>query len=81
MRFESSDEVPYSPVLALPFDRTHVKDLWMAVVSQRLCQDPGRSDNEELFQETFQNESKCEADSSNLVRPEVRKEEWAWVGG
>lgn len=51
-------------------------------MSHRLCQDPGkrnagRSDNEELLQETFQNGSKCEADGSNLVRPEVRKN----VGG
>lgn len=52
---------------------------------QRFCQDPGkraagRSDNEELLQETFQSGSKCEADGSNLVRPEVRKYVSAWVG-
>lgn len=34
MRFKVSDEVPYSPVLALPCDRTHVKKL-MNVASVR----------------------------------------------
>lgn len=53
-------------------------------MSHRLCQDPGkrnagRSDNEELLQETFQKGSKCEADGSNLVRPEVRKKVSGWV--
>lgn len=62
------------------------QDLWVAVVSHRLCQDPGkrnadRPDNEELLQETFQNGSKCEADGCNLVRPEIRKNVGGWVGG
>lgn len=50
MRFKSSDEVLYSPVLALPCDRTHVKELmnvvnvswwWITAVSIRRADRPG----------------------------------------